>query len=538
MRYDNALEIYKGFYIRPWLDLFMLGIIFMVFILHISFFIMYREQKANLLFAMSALFSAIGSLVHNYYYYYATIDQKSVFAILASVLYAISNVLMFRSIHNFLSIRKNVLFWVLIGIQVFSLFIGASWYKNGFNSFTGFMPIVTYLFILFLSVTAMKKQVKEAGILAIGFSLAITAFLIFLGSAILDPGDHILRTPFNLSSFFFLVYILAPPGSVSLFLAYDFARTSNRLQQKLDEVEILSEKNVSTEREKQEILASQNQQLEAKVVERTAELNKSLTELKSTQSQLIQSEKMASLGELTAGIAHEIQNPLNFVNNFSEVNTELIADMKKEIEAGNYPELGSIADDLEANMEKITLHGKRADGIVKSMLQHSRTSSGQKEPTDINELSDEYLRLSYHGIRAKDKGFNATLQTEFDEAIGQISIIPQDIGRVLLNIYNNAFYAVAERKREQPDGYEPTVRVTTRLAPQSVIITVTDNGNGIPEEVKDKVFQPFFTTKPAGGGTGLGLSLSYDIIKTHEGSIRVETKENEYTTFILDLPYR
>ena len=250
---------------------------------------------------------------------------------------------------------------------------------------------------------------------------------------------------------------------MSIFLAFDFARTSKRLQQKLEEVEVLSEKNIAVEKEKQEILSTQNQQLEIKVEERTAALNQSLHQLKSTQAQLIQSEKMASLGELTAGIAHEIQNPLNFVNNFAEVNTELIGEMKKEIDTKNYSEVHSIAGDIEMNMQKIALHGKRADAIVKSMLQHSKVNSGQKEPTEINALADEYLRLSYHGIRAKDKNFNVTLITNFDDSIGTIDAIPQDIGRVLLNIFNNAFYAVAERKRIEQDGYIPTVTVTTKL---------------------------------------------------------------------------
>ncbi|HRI22194.1 MAG TPA: ATP-binding protein, partial [Panacibacter sp.] len=260
------------------------------------------------------------------------------------------------------------------------------------------------------------------------------------------------------------------------------------------------------------------------------------SELKSTQSQLIQSEKMASLGELTAGIAHEIQNPLNFVNNFSEVNKEMIAELKEEIDKGNYDEVKIIADDIEANEEKINHHGKRADAIVKGMLQHSRTSTGKKEPADINALCDEYLRLAYHGLRAKEKDFNATMKKEFDEAIGNINLIPQDIGRVLLNLYNNAFYAVSEKKKQQTENYEPTVSVKTKKLDGKIEISVKDNGNGIPQKVVDKIFQPFFTTKPTGQGTGLGLSLSYDIIKAHGGEIKVETKEGEGTTFIIQLP--
>jgi two-component system NtrC family sensor kinase len=259
-------------------------------------------------------------------------------------------------------------------------------------------------------------------------------------------------------------------------------------------------------------------------------------DLKATQAQLIQSEKMASLGELTAGIAHEIQNPLNFVNNFSDVNAELIEEMKTELKEGNWEDAIAIANDIADNEKKINHHGKRADGIVKGMLQHSRSSSGMKEPTDINALADEYLRLAYHGLRAKDKSFNATMKTNFDESIGNINIIPQDIGRVLLNLYNNAFYAVIEKKKQQPDGYEPTVSVGTKKINGKVEIKVKDNGNGIPQKVLDKIFQPFFTTKPTGQGTGLGLSLSYDIVKAHGGEIKVETKEGEGSMFIILLP--
>ena len=244
--------------------------------------------------------------------------------------------------------------------------------------------------------------------------------------------------------------------------------------------------------------------------------------MQSTQKQLIQSEKMASLGELTAGIAHEIQNPLNFVNNFSEVNKELLDEMNEEIDKGNYEEVKIIAKDVTDNQEKINYHGKRADAIVKGMLQHSRSSSGQKEPTDINGLADEYLRLAYHGLRAKDKTFNATLKTEYDASIGNINIIPQDMGRVILNLITNAFYVVKEKKRETPKD--------------KIIISVKDNGKGIPQKIVDKIFQPFFTTKPTGLGTGLGLSLSYDIVKAHGGELKVETKEGEGAEFIIILP--
>ena len=268
-------------------------------------------------------------------------------------------------------------------------------------------------------------------------------------------------------------------------------------------------------------------------------LETTLTNLKSTQTQLIQSEKMASLGELTAGIAHEIQNPLNFVNNFSEVNKELIDEMQQELKAGKIDDAIEISNDIKANEEKINHHGKRADAIVKGMLQHSQSSNGLKEPTDINKLADEYLRLSYHGLRAKDNTFNAILKTDFDETIGNINIVPQDIGRVLLNLFNNAFYATNQKQKDMTgqQPYVPTITIVTKKLNNKIEIYVSDNGNGIPQKILDKIFQPFFTTKPTGQGTGLGLSLSYDIIKAHGGEIKVETKEGEGAEFIIQLPF-
>jgi signal transduction histidine kinase len=245
---------------------------------------------------------------------------------------------------------------------------------------------------------------------------------------------------------------------------------------------------------------------------------------------------MASLGELTAGIAHEIQNPLNFVNNFSEVSNELVDEMNAEMEKGDLTEAKAIASDIQQNLQKITQHGKRADAIVKSMLMHSRTSSGIKEPTYINALTDEYLRLAYHGLRAKEMSFNATMKTDYDESIGPMDLIAQDIGRVILNLISNAFYAVSEKKKLQIEGYEPTVSVSTKQVKDQIEISISDNGTGIPEKLLDKIFQPFFTTKPSGQGTGLGLSLSYDIIRSAGGQLNVETREGEGTRFTIILP--
>jgi two-component system, NtrC family, sensor kinase len=271
-------------------------------------------------------------------------------------------------------------------------------------------------------------------------------------------------------------------------------------------------------------------------------LETTLSNLKSTQSQLIQSEKMASLGELTAGIAHEIQNPLNFVNNFSELNKELIQEAKQELVNGDIAETLVILNDLEENSEKITLHGKRADAIVKGMLEHSKRGSGQKELTDLNALADEFLRLSFQSFLAKVPDFKCELRTELSPDLPKVSVIPQDIGKVLLNLMNNAFYACAERKKQLSqsselwESYLPIVTVNTKNLGDKIEISVSDNGPGIPDGIKDKIFQPFFTTKPTGSGTGLGLSLSYDIVKAHGGELKVESKEGEGSEFILKLP--
>ena len=324
-------------------------------------------------------------------------------------------------------------------------------------------------------------------------------------------------------------YSLAFPLSLLIYVSMRFKEIINDVKQNAAQVVQLSA-------EKEQQALNQRSVLQEEVKRQTAEIRNALNNLTATQSQLIQSEKMASLGELTAGIAHEIQNPLNFVNNFSEVNTELIEEMKLELKAGNNEEAIVLANDIAENEQKINHHGKRAGDIVKGMLQHSRSSSGLKEPTNINALADEYLRLAYHGLRAKDKSFNATMKTDFDENIGNVNIIPQDIGRVILNLITNAFYVVDEKKKTGIINYEPIVCVSTKKINDKVEIKIADNGNGIPEKVLDKIFQPFFTTKPTGQGTGLGLSLSYDIVKAHGGELRVLNKEEQGAEFIIILP--
>ncbi|MBN8823477.1 MULTISPECIES: ATP-binding protein [unclassified Spirosoma] len=268
-----------------------------------------------------------------------------------------------------------------------------------------------------------------------------------------------------------------------------------------------------------------------------AELRQSLHTLKITQNQLIQSEKLASLGELTAGIAHEIQNPLNFVNNFSEVSTELIEELKEEAQAGRIDDVLALANDLDQNLKKVIFHGKRAGSIVRGMLEHSRSGTGERQLTQLNDLADEYLRLAYQGQRANDKTFNCTLQTDFASGLPQLNLVPQDIGRVLLNLFQNALYAVRQRQKQEPVGYTPTVWISTSQQQGQVVVSVKDNGTGMSEVVRGKIFQPFFTTKPTGEGTGLGLSLSYDIVtKGHNGTLDVESRAGEGSKFVMKLP--
>ncbi len=372
----------------------------------------------------------------------------------------------------------------------------------------------------------------------------VLAILPLVLISLLEDIVGIWTTPFMIRLQQFLQYI-TPFAFIWLIVLWILFR---RQQKALAKERMLREQ----EEREARIVAAQKAELEVQVSQRTAEimrqkeeLQRALDDLKATQDQLIHAEKMASLGELTAGIAHEIQNPLNFVNNFSEVNQELIAELENALQTGQTGEVLELARDIRQNLEKIQFHGKRADGIVKGMLQHSRSNTGQKEVTDINALCDEYLRLGYHGLRAKDKSFNAQFKTDLDPAMPPVRVVPQELGRVILNLINNAFYAVNARKKDQVPGYEPTVTVQTRvLSPAGglgegrVEIQVIDNGSGIPKAIADKIFQPFFTTKPTGEGTGLGLSLSYDIIKAHGGNLRVESEEGKGARFIIELPVR
>ena len=502
----------------------------LLFIIFFSFYLSYPTKKVYLYFSIYLLGLAIWSSIFFYTYTHHYIEPWywlfNIFVI-DSVIY---NLFLLLAVYK-LFVQKTGLFFRAVALSgVISILMAALIYGWGWEVLgMGFFLLIN-IDIIRVTIIAIKKKRKGAWIIATGSFIYVIFWAMFLYSVSNFSNQLNVDQVFKIN-YFFIIASYAIPLSVAIFLGYDFAQTARNLQYRLAEVETLSA-------EKQQILSTQNETLENQVTERTSALNQSLENLKSAQAQLFQSEKMASLGELTAGIAHEIQNPLNFVNNFSEVNKELLVEMKTEMDKGNIEDAKEIANDVIDNSEKINHHGKRAGDIVKGMLQHSQKSTGVKEPTNINALADEYLRLSYHGFRAKDKDFNATMKTDFDETIGKINIIPQDIGRVLLNLYNNAFYAVNERLRQsQPDiHYEPTVSVTTKKFKNHVIITVSDNGNGIPQKIVDKIFQPFFTTKPTGQGTGLGLSLSYDIVKAHGGEIKLESKEGEGTQFIIQLP--
>ena len=401
------------------------------------------------------------------------------------------------------------------------------------------IPYLIFAFLnqaesLRLTVRALRQHQRGARIIAFGYGGGLLVVLLNLALLVLKVTMTTL-----VANLVLMPAILLPALSISFFLAREFALDAELLQVKLGEVERLSAQTIAQEQDKQALLAAQNETLETQVTQRTSELQRSLTDLRATQAQLIQREKMASLGELTAGIAHEIQNPLNFVNNFSEVSTELVEELEEEQArpARDAALETELLGDLKQNLVKITEHGRRAAGIVRGMLEHSRTSTGERAPTDVNQLADEYLRLAYQGLRAKDKTFNAKLETDFAPGLPPVEAVAGDLGRVLLNLISNAFYAVQKRQQRGEAGYRPTVRVATRQTGDTVEIRVSDNGTGIPVEVQAKIFQPFFTTKPTGEGTGLGLSLSHDIVtKGHGGTLTMKSREGEGTAFSLLLP--
>ncbi|MDP4286270.1 MAG: ATP-binding protein [Bacteroidota bacterium] len=467
---------------------------------------------------------AIGLAYYLSFYIYGQITKISLLLILLTI-----PVLLIRIFKRRLS-RKLIIFLVTLFILYLLLFFCDIPKRIG-----SIMDTVFILFSLSISmyyiISSWKNLRGAQWAMVVGLFFSLFILCLFVVYLITSQSSN-----YYVAATFLSCFVLSFPLSLLVYV-------SMRFKEMIREVRVNADRVVQLSEEKRVQAENQQQMLQEEVNRQTAEIRHTLDNLKATQKQLIQSEKMASLGELTAGIAHEIQNPLNFVNNFSEVNSEMIDELKNELATGNLQLANEIADDIKSNEQKINHHGKRADAIVKSMLEHSRTSTGVKEPTDINKLADEYLRLAYHGLRAKDKHFNVEIKTHFDENIGKINLVSQDIGRVLLNLFNNAFYACAERSRStanqqksgNPISYNPTVSVNTKKTDNHVIITVSDNGKGIPQNIIDKIFQPFFTTKPTGQGTGLGLSLSYDIIKAHDGEIKVDSKEGEGTTFIIEL---
>ena len=523
-----------GFY------LVLLGFSALLAFLHFAFFYYNPTQRANRYFARFALTVALASLLAYCAQALAfpTLIPFLVFSTLANILGAMNGLWAIRALYALFRFRPGLLYkglWVAYGVVVVLQCV-----SSGSISTIAWtlLLVVNVAEQLRLTIRALRQRQRGAGLIAAGFAGGLLAELAY-GSLLLYFGKLL---PFNLLlilkyALLVLGFVLSALG-ISLYLAREFALDSQLLQVQLGEVERLSAQTIAQEQDKQALLAAQNETLEQQVTQRTSELQRSLTDLRTTQAQLIQKEKMASLGELTAGIAHEIQNPLNFVNNFSEVSAELVAELKEAQAAGDAEEVTALADDLSQNLVKITEHGRRASGIVRGMLEHSRASSGERAPTDLNALCDEYLRLAYHGLRAKDKTFNATLRTDFAPGLPLVPGVGADLGRVLLNLFTNAFYAVRKRQQAGEAGYAPTVSVSTlHRAGGQIEVRVQDNGTGIPADIQQKIFQPFFTTKPTGEGTGLGLSLSYDIVtKGHNGTLTVASKVGEGTEFIVSLP--
>ncbi len=542
----NAINGFRRNELRLPFDYFKFGLFFLLAILHLALWGFGTARISNGYFFGYAFCTALSSVLLGLVFYHVGDTATWLVVLLAvSVLYIALGAFLLTAIYTIFNRRRGVVYWGLLAYGVAGLVLLFARYHGSYN--LGITPFAFLMLLEVVRVTVLstRKRLRGAAIIAGGclsFGVCYSVWAaINLGYLPYGPAQLYLHVAYNMG-------FISLPVAISIYLALGAAFDSHALAQKLGEVEELSA-------EKQQILATQNETLEKEVGERTAELNQSLTDLKSTQAQLIQREKMASLGELTAGIAHEIQNPLNFVNNFSEVSAELMDEVQEEREKGEERDDGlvdELLDDVTQNLRKITHHGQRAASIVRGMLEHSRAAPGQTQPTDLNALADEYLRLAYNGAQAKDNRFNCTLQTDFDPILPPANVEPQEMGRVLLNLFHNAFYAVLEKQKNQNQNllglkdltglsglspYQPTVGVSTKRRNRWVEIRVTDNGTGMPEAVQGKIFQPFFTTKPTGQGTGLGLSLSYDIVtKRYGGELAVESQPGEGAEFIVRLP--
>lgn len=530
LRSQHRADLFYGLYY---------GFILLIVIYNLILFLRVRERD-HLFYGLWVLMMGVQVMLfrgHLNEFFYAENPQIERYGAALAGLVGLCHILFTRS---FLRLRELSPRLYRFSTVIFGLFLLAFlWdvYAISRGSLLDLVPFVTIaegLFSVTAAVLVYRRGFRPALYYILGNVLFFACLFLYLAYA---AG----RLPFG---FFSYNALLIGSGSeillFTLALAYKITLMKrNRESAEHEQVRLLAEN--------ERLIREQKATLEEQVAQRTAELNQTLQNLRETQAQLIHSEKMASLGELVAGIAHEIQNPLNFVNNFADVSAELVGELKEERQKREKRDEGveqEILNDLQENLRKITHHGQRADGIVKGMLQHSRGSSGEKHPTHLNALADEFLRLAYHGLRAKDKTFNAKLVTDLDADLGPINAVAPDLGRVLLNLFNNAFYAVHQRQKTAPPGYQPTVEVCTRKilpsgagGPGHVVVKVKDNGTGMPEAVKAKIFQPFFTTKPTGEGTGLGLSLSYDIVtKGHGGEMTVESVEGEGTEFTVRLP--
>lgn len=480
-------------------------------------------EKQLFWIATLTTFLTIQQLLAIFYYEFSAVLGYPVLRILSQIVYAtcisliplvISQILLRKTV-----IMAQVFLALGLSLMVFILFFSGATFLSGPRTYLwDIFRFLVIISVVFLILKHRNQLYRAQWVASVGL---LTAYSIGFLSFDADTNLFIVyATP--------VVSFLTFPFALLVYIALTLKQNWVTIQRNIHEITILSS-------EKQQLLTSQNERLEQQVEQRTAEL-------KASQTQLIQKEKLASLGELTAGIAHEIQNPLNFVNNFSEVNAELVSELEEEQQkpARDTQLEAELLSDLKQNLQKITHHGQRASSIVKGMLEHSRATTGERQLTDLNQLADEYLRLSFHGLKAKDNTFSADYELIADENLPLVNVVPQEIGRVLLNLINNAFYAVHKRFRPlQGDKkeYFPKITVFTKAIDTQVIIQVQDNGVGIPAAIKDKIFQPFFTTKPTGEGTGLGLSLTYDIItKGHGGTLEVETKEGEGTTFVVTLP--
>ncbi|MDX2071075.1 MAG: ATP-binding protein [Haliscomenobacter sp.] len=522
--------------LTPYFEFSRFGLYLIMAVIHFALFYFNKKEKANLYFFLFALINLLLLFIISVVYRHVDLaSTKMFFLSTVSISYGLNWFFFLQGTYSIFTTPKGLIYWFLSLYLCASVFILYGNYHHGYD--LGFMLASTLVVFEIgrIAWVATRKKQRGAKIIlvgSIGYWVFLFLFYMFAWGYI-PAGPNWIWGSLAINLGFISI-----PVAVSIYLALESSFASQSLAKKLKEVELLSQRNLAQEQEKQALLAAQNETLERQVAERTTELQQSLETLRSTQTQLIQREKMASLGELTAGIAHEIQNPLNFVNNFAEVSSEMIDELQTELNQGNTEEVQSIATDLKQNLDKINHHGKRASSIVKNMLDHSRTSTGKKEATDLNALIDECMRLSYHGLRAQSKGFQADFALELSDQLPLITLVPQDIGRVLLNLFNNAFYSVDQRfKRGGDKDYQPKVIASSHLNEQGIEIRISDNGSGIPIALQGKIFQPFFTTKPSGEGTGLGLSLSYDIItKGHQGNLLVESQEGQGTTFIIQLP--